>query len=61
MSKVNITPYLITFTAASIYVLGVYFPLTLIADTDITTYLASLYSLSVVIGNINVCFRNSLL
>jgi hypothetical protein len=61
MSNLNITPHSITFTATSICVSGVYFPPTSMADADVAAHLATLYSSSVVMGDINVRFRNSLL
>jgi hypothetical protein len=47
--------------ATSVCVSGVYFLLTLITDAVVAAYLVTLYGLSVVISNINVCFWNALL
>ena len=39
LSNLNITPYLITFTMASLCILGVYFPLTTMTSADIESHL----------------------
>jgi Reverse transcriptase (RNA-dependent DNA polymerase) len=57
----RITPHSITVTAASICVSGVYFPPTSMTDADVAAHLVSLHGSSVVMGDVNVRFRNSLL
>src|SRR5277367_6806933 len=59
-SNVSITSHSITFTAASLRVSGVYFPPTSMAHGDVETHLQSLHDSSVVMGDINVRFRNAL-
>jgi hypothetical protein len=61
MSHLNITPHSITFTATSVCVSGVYFPPTSMTDADVAAHLVTLHGSSVVMGDINVRFRNSLL
>jgi hypothetical protein len=59
--NLSITLYFITFTATSVCVSGVYFLLTLMTDATVAAYLVTLRGLSVVMGDINVRFRNALL
>jgi hypothetical protein len=59
--NLSITLHFITFIATSVCVFGVYFPPTLITDAAIAAHLVTLRGLSVVIGDINVRFRNALL
>ncbi|KAH6662128.1 hypothetical protein B0J14DRAFT_662960 [Halenospora varia] len=61
ISNLSITPYLITFTATSLRISGVYFPPSTISNSDVDRHLRTLHDLSVVIGDINVRFRNALL
>jgi Reverse transcriptase (RNA-dependent DNA polymerase) len=61
LSNLNITPYSITFTAASLRISGVYFPPTTMTSADVESHLRSLHDSSVVMGDINVRFQNTLL
>jgi hypothetical protein len=61
MSDVRITPHSITFTAASLRISGVYFPPTSMSNSEVESHLQTLHDSSVVIGDINVRFRNALL
>ena len=60
MSNLNITPHSISFTATSLRISGVYFPPTSMSNSDVDSHLKSLHDSSIVIGDINVRFRNSL-
>jgi hypothetical protein len=59
--NLNITLYSITFMATFVCVSDVYFLLILITDATVAAYLVTLRGLSMIIGDINVCFRNALL
>ncbi|PVH70216.1 hypothetical protein DL98DRAFT_598000 [Cadophora sp. DSE1049] len=61
ISNVNLTRHSITFTATSIRISGVYFPPTSITDANIAAHLVTLHSSSIVIRDINIRFRNTLL
>lgn len=61
MSNLSITPHLISFTATSLRISGVYFPPASMSNGDVDSHLKSLHDLSIVIGDINVRFRNSIL
>lgn len=54
------TSHSITFTAVSLTISGVYFPPSTMTDSDVDHHLRSLHASSVVIGDINVRFRNEL-
>jgi hypothetical protein len=61
ISNLSITPHSITFTATSVCVSGVYFPPTSMTDAAVAAHLVTLRGSSVVMGDINVRFRNALL
>ena len=54
------TSHSITFTAASQTISGVYFPPSTMTDGEVDHHLRSLHASSVVVGDINVRFRNGL-
>jgi hypothetical protein len=59
--NLSIILHFIIFTATSVCVSGVYFLPTLITDAVVAAYLVTLRGSSVVMGNINVRFWNTLL
>jgi hypothetical protein len=61
MLNLSITLYSIIFMVTSVCVFGVYFLPTSIINAAVAAYLITLCGLSVVMGDINVRFRNALL